>query len=318
MEQSQQVVKRTDMPLAERGLVPQSVSELFRLAKALVQGGIAPKGMSEHQCVGTMLFGLELGMRVIQSLNSIAFINNRPSIWGKGARALLLTSGEMAALPEEFFEGSGDNLTAVCRMKRRGMPGVAEGRFSWADAKRMGLTGKDTYRKDPKGMLSWRAWHRAAMKGFSDVLMGLWVREVARDVPAEDAEVKVYALPPQDPADKTAAPVDVLAPSFPAPAPEAVELPPEPEPVAAPAPVATEAAPEPPAQETYDEEKVPLAITYDETKDLWDMWMGLRPKLSPEHLAHVRERAGVQRIAPNMTAEKLNAVIVAAESLLGC
>ncbi len=185
-ESALQAQQRSDMAIGPHGLMPRTISELARLATALVRGGIAPKGMTAEAAIGVMLAGVEVGFGPIQSLQSIAFINGRPTIYGDGVSALLWRSGKLERL-EEKFEGTGEDLAAVCTMRRRGNPNPVERRFSWRDAKTAGLSGRDTWKACPKRMLRWRAFSWAARDLFSDVLKGIWIREEAEDLPQPEA-----------------------------------------------------------------------------------------------------------------------------------
>lgn len=174
---------RPPIMVGARGLQVRTVEELYRLAVGMVKGGIAPKGMTPEGAMAVMAFGMELGLTQIQSLKDIAFINGRPCMYGDAISALLLASGKLEDLPNERYEGEGENRTAICILKRKGMATPMERRFSTKDAKTAGLLAKGgnwvTY---PDRMLRWRAFGWAARDAFADVLKGLWVREEAEDI----------------------------------------------------------------------------------------------------------------------------------------
>jgi hypothetical protein len=198
---------------------------LSQLATAMVRAGIAPRNMSVEQALGVMAYGLELGLGPVASLNSIAFINGRPTMYGDGISALLLRSGECTDIQEEK-SGSGDDMAVTVTLARRGVTTRFTRRFSVADAKTAGLWGKagpwTTY---PERMLRWRAFGWAARDGFSDVLRGLWTREEAQDIPAVTVDAGAATVRTATPVvDANTAPWDVA---------------PGPVPVAKPAPAAT-------------------------------------------------------------------------------
>lgn len=183
---------------------------LASLARSMVQANIAPKGVSPDQALGIMAFGLELGLGPIASLSSIAFVNGRPSMFGDGIMALLMRSGELADMPAETIEGTGDARVAVCTLKRKSMATPITRRFSISDAKAAGLWGKSgPWTQYPERMLRWRAFGWAARDGFADVLRGLWTREEAMDIPT--VEVRTVEAQP--------APAAPAASTTPAPAP---------------------------------------------------------------------------------------------------
>jgi len=182
---------------------------LSQLATAMVRAGIAPKNMSVEQALGVMAYGLELGLGPVASLNAIAFINGRPTMYGDGLSALLLRSGECTDIKEEKT-GSGDDMAVTVTLARRGVTTRFMRRFSVADAKTAGLWCKagpwTTY---PERMLRWRAFSWAARDGFADVLRGLWTREEAQDIPAAVAVDAVAAPVAATAPDANTAPWDV-------------------------------------------------------------------------------------------------------------
>jgi len=119
----------------------------------------------------------------MQSLQSIAVINGRPTIWGDAALALVQSS-PVCEYVREYTEGEGDQLVAVCEAKRKGYPAPTVVRFSMADAKRAGLAGKaGPWSQYPGRMLTLRARGFALRNAFADALRGLITAEEAQDYP---------------------------------------------------------------------------------------------------------------------------------------
>lgn len=246
---TENAVVKASFEIGNRGLRPKNLTELWRLGEMMVMGGIAPKGMTKEGACAVIAFGMELGLSPIQSLRDICFINGRPSAYGDAVSALLLGSRLLDGLPVERMEGQGENTRAICTMKRKGMAGACTREFSWADAKRAGLAGKDNWKGYPARMLRWRAYSLCARDLFADVLKGLWVREEAEDIPTVDGGVVASRSVPE-----VEAPAVPQAPESGDPfsidqeltqAQEQQEAPapaPTPEPVAAPAPALTNGA----------------------------------------------------------------------------
>jgi len=122
----------------------------------------------------------------MQAVQNIAVINNRPSIWGDAALALVRASGLLEEF-EEWKEGTEytDGWTAYCKVKRHGDTKATIESFSWADAKRAKLTPADSsspWTKYPKRMLQMRARSWPLRDKFTDVLKGLQIREEAPDI----------------------------------------------------------------------------------------------------------------------------------------
>jgi hypothetical protein len=178
-----------------RGLALATFDDAFRFAKVVAATEFAPKDFrgKPEACMLAIQHGAEIGLAPMQSLQCIAVINGRPSIWGDAAKALCLSSPACEWVTEEF-EGDGESLVAVCTAKRKGSPKPTVTRFSVADAKtaklwgKRGRDGQDTpWITNPKRMLQLRARGFALRDAFPDVLKGLVTAEEAQDYPATEA-----------------------------------------------------------------------------------------------------------------------------------
>jgi hypothetical protein len=183
---------------AATGLALQSFDDAFRFAKMVAASDFAPKDFKgkPESCLLAIQHGSEVGLSPMQSLQSIAVINGRPTIWGDAALALVQAS-PVCEYVREYVEGDGDNLTAVCEAKRRGYPAPTVSRFSMADAKRAGLAGKTgPWSQYPARMLALRARGFALRNAFADALRGLITAEEAQDYPTpEPAREPVVVRP---------------------------------------------------------------------------------------------------------------------------
>jgi hypothetical protein len=313
-----------------RGIRPKSLNEVWRMAGMMVDGGIAPKGMTIQGASAVMMFGMELGLSPIQSLRDICFINGRPTAYGDAVSGLVNNSGLLEDAPEVTYSGQPGTEARTCEVKirRRGRKTPFCGRFSMADAKRAGLIGKDNWKAYPDRMLYWRAYSYAARDGFSDVLKGLTPREVAIDLAAEDYKV-IDSKPVPTPPDAKAQPAAIEEPSpfdrgleaelaaaetIPTPDPAADLLPgdaetagaasiPEPEPAAPPRNGA-------PRQAT-------LPGTGPAPAALWAKWCKNRQGLTPENLLQIKRQLGVEAITQATPAEKLEEAVILAGEILG-
>ena len=168
---------------ASTGLALQTFDDAFRFSKMVAQSEFAPKDFKgkPESCMLAIQHGSEVGLSPMQSLQSIAVINGRPTIWGDAALALVQSS-PVCEYVKEYVEGQGDSLTAVCEAKRRGYPAPTVSRFSMADAKRAGLAGKSgPWSQYPERMLALRARGFALRNAFADALRGLITAEEAQD-----------------------------------------------------------------------------------------------------------------------------------------
>lgn len=200
--------------MSERGIQLRTFDDLARFANMIVSSGVAlPEGMKNPQALAVAIeLGMNVGLRPLQAIQSIAVINGRPSIWGKAGTALILQSGLLDGAPEEEWIGNpdGEDYTAVCRLRRKGIKGQFIGEFSIRQAKQMSLLGKQTYKSGLKDMLMWRARWRAYVAGFSDVLMGLTFAEVVNDEPANPIMTEATVLPADPSLTKPGAPPKTL------------------------------------------------------------------------------------------------------------
>jgi hypothetical protein len=172
-----------------RGLALASFDDAFRFAKMVSASEFAPKDFrgKPESCMLAIQAGSEVGLSPMQSLQSIAVINGRPTIWGDAAMALVQSS-PVCEYIKEYTEGEGDALVAVCEAKRKGYPAPTTVRFSVADAKKAGLWGKSgPWQQYPSRMLTLRARGFALRNAFADALRGLITAEEAQDYPTSTA-----------------------------------------------------------------------------------------------------------------------------------
>ena len=178
----------------QRGLQLHTMDDIYRFSQAVVKSGLAAKGDTAETVMVKIAMGLEVGLAAMQSVQNIAVINGKPSVWGDAMPGLCYASGLVEELAE-WEEGEGDNLTAYCRAQRRGQPPVTRS-FSWSDAKRAKLSSKSGPWQDyPRRMLQMRARSFALRDAFPDVLRGLIAVEEARDYPTQPYDADVKAQP---------------------------------------------------------------------------------------------------------------------------
>ncbi len=175
---------------ANRGLVLNDMDAMWKFAGAVVRSGIAPRGLkTQEQIMVALEYGAELGLRPMQAMATVMVVNGRPSLFGDGMLAVAQASGVLVDI-KESVAGSPeklDTLVATCEVKRHGRPTPSTASFSWKDAIRAGLTGKDTYKQHPARMLKARARAFALRDAFPDVLCGVLSADEAADLPADGA-----------------------------------------------------------------------------------------------------------------------------------
>jgi hypothetical protein len=192
-----------------RGLALSTFEDLFRFSKLVANSDFAPKDFrgKPESCLLAIQHGAELGLSPMHSLQSIACINGRPSVYGDTALAVCKGS-PVCEWVRETIEGEGEHMVAVCQAKRRGDAQPVESRFGVTEAKKAGLWGKaGPWTQYPRRMLQMRARGFALRDAFPDKLHGLVTAEEAADYThAEPETVRVTqpAEPTPPVADETA------------------------------------------------------------------------------------------------------------------
>ncbi len=166
--------QRAVVPFVEgRGLVPNDLDGMYRLAHIMASSGLMPNGMNKTEQVFVALqLGFELGFTPMQSIQNIAVINNRPVVWGDAQLALVRNSGLLEEF-EEREEGEDETFSATCIAHRKGDKKPIARSFSLKKATKAGLMSKDSWKKYPERMCQMRARSWTLRDAFPDVLKGL-------------------------------------------------------------------------------------------------------------------------------------------------
>lgn len=174
----------------QRGLALATFEDAFKFAGLVAKSEFAPKDFrgKPESCLLAIQHGAELGLSPMQSLQSIAVVNGRPSVYGDTALAVCKGSA-VCEWVRETIEGDGESMVAVCQAKRRGDAQPVESRFGVSDAKKAGLWGKQgPWTQYARRMLQMRARGFALRDAFPDVLRGLVTAEEAADYHEEPVQ----------------------------------------------------------------------------------------------------------------------------------
>jgi len=167
-------------------LSPQNLDEAMRMADMLSKSGMVPNQYQNRpqDTLVAMMMGSEIGLNPIQSLQNIAVINGKPSIYADALLALVQNHPKFGGHEEEFDDSS---MTATCTVWRKGDDKKHTVTFSKADAELAMLWNKPgPWKQYPKRMLMWRARGYALRDKFADALGGLITAEEAQDIPVQD------------------------------------------------------------------------------------------------------------------------------------
>lgn len=176
-EQTQLTVNKND----RYDLAPRNFEELKVFAEMMSQSQFVPKAFQGKpgDIIGAIQYGSEVGLAPLQSLQNIAVINGKPSLWGDAIPAICMSHPAWEGYEENYDEAT---QTATCTVRRKGMKPVVQ-KFSKADAQTAGLLNRDTYKSYLRRMLQQRARGFAFRDAFPDALKGLISREEALDYP---------------------------------------------------------------------------------------------------------------------------------------
>lgn len=165
-----------------------NMNEAMQMATMISNSQLAPqayKGKPDDTLVA-MMMGNELGLNPMQSIQNIAVINGKPSIYGDAMLALVQNHPAFGGINESYDEST---KTATCVVWRKGGDKHTQ-TFSKIDADAAGLWGrKGPWTQYPQRMLAMRARGFALRNQFADALCGLISVEEARDMPNVERDI---------------------------------------------------------------------------------------------------------------------------------
>lgn len=209
------VARLARVPMVNGQLVPDDFEGVQRLAMLMMKTGMLPRGCDRaEQAVLLTAKAFELGIPFTQIPSGLMIVNNRPTVWGDLALALVMRSPECAGVLETV-EGE----TATCTVRR--CKKIADGSyvttettrtFSVTDAKKANLWGKaGPWSNYPNRMLQMRARAFAIRDSFPDMLGGIGITEEAEDF--EAAQTQARRVENQTRAKELTATIDNLKPT---------------------------------------------------------------------------------------------------------
>jgi hypothetical protein len=189
----------------------QPANELMQWVESARQANLVAQSLANTSFAGAyrgkpdeitaaILTGQELGLQPMTALKSIDVIQGQPALRAHAMRAIVQSQGHDIELVES------DDVHCIMRGRRKGAESWQQVVWDIPRAQRMGLMGKDQWKKQPKTMLVARATGEVCRLIASDALHGLpyAAEEVDGYVHGEIAPVK--------------APLSVAALTAPAPA----------------------------------------------------------------------------------------------------
>lgn len=167
-----------------------NIEQKIQIANILLRSGMLPQHYKSPESVITaILYGKELGFSPIRSLNTINVIQGKPTLSAEGLKSLAISHGAKIKTIEW--------TETICTLECSRGDWVEKLTYSWDDAKRQELTGKDNWRKMPKQMLYARCVSTLVRNMFTDVIAGLYSTEEMQDAIPVKQEAKVIETKPE-------------------------------------------------------------------------------------------------------------------------
>lgn len=154
------------------------------MAATLLKSNLIPTSYKSPEAVlVAILYGQEVGLSPLQSLQSVTVIQGRPTLDAASLKAICIAHG-MRFETVEWNE-------KICTL--RGVRGdwKEEFSFTWHDAELMGLSNKENWRRMPKQMLYARAVSTLARNMGADIVRGFYSKEEMQDSVPLDVTPKI-------------------------------------------------------------------------------------------------------------------------------
>lgn len=158
-------------PAAINPFEPQSLDQAMVLAKTMAASGLMPSALRNKPAdiLIVLMAGRELGIGPMQSVQDINVIQGKPVY---SADLMVALCKRNRSVCEFFRLVEATDERATYETKRVGSPHPESLTFTMEDAKRLGLTGRDNYQKQPKTMLRHRAAAALARDVYPDLVRG--------------------------------------------------------------------------------------------------------------------------------------------------
>lgn len=151
-----------------------NLSSKLQFADMLLKTQMCPSHLkTPQQVIAAMLYGQEIGFSPLQALQSVNVIQGRPTLDAAGIKAKILEAGGT------FKTKKWTDTECTLECTRGDWTDVFT--FTMDDAERMGLSGKENWRRMPKQMLYARCISTLGRNMYADVLRGFYGTEEMQD-----------------------------------------------------------------------------------------------------------------------------------------
>ncbi len=170
---------------------------ILKFATTVSKTNLVPKTYKDkpEDAAVAIVYGMEIGLPPLASLQNIAVVNGMPTVWGDAQLSIVQSSGAYE-WHKTSYSGSleDETLNVKFEVKRKDMSQSVVKEFSIKDAKAANLWGKGgTWKTHPKQMLGYKARAFALREAFADILKGIHSKEEM------EGEVEIKDVTPQTP-----------------------------------------------------------------------------------------------------------------------
>lgn len=199
MENNKQLVKTDLEKLNAFNIIPKSYEEAMKMCELIASSDFVPpafKGKPANVFVAGSM-GYDIGLSLLQSIQNIAVINGRPSIYGVIGKAILQKNGLFIEMPDVAKVEKEGSATVTIERMVDGIKRTSTQTYNIELAKKAKLWAKTgPWTDHPAQQMSWRAFWNAANNIAADLLKGLSGYEESIDIdPAKVQEAEIISIP---------------------------------------------------------------------------------------------------------------------------
>lgn len=153
-------------------LTPDLWSLYKEQAKYIAESGLVAGAEKPQQAIVVMLLGLDLGLSPTASLRGIDIIKGKPAIKPQLMAALIVRAGHPRVRVVERSDKQ-----CVLEFRHRDDDQVVTVSYTWAEAQKAGLAGKDNYLKNAADMLYNRCLGRGARQEYPEIFFTVYTAD---------------------------------------------------------------------------------------------------------------------------------------------
>jgi hypothetical protein len=171
----------------QTALEPNNFEEAFEIARMACASGMLPRAVkTPEQAMMILMRGRELGLTAMQSFASIHVIEGKTTMSAELVVAMVKRRRDLC----RYFQLiESDDDKATFETHREGNPRPTRLTFTFDQAKALGLSEKDNWRKQRANMLRWRCSSALARLEYAELTLGIYSDDEMDDAPQSRAVV---------------------------------------------------------------------------------------------------------------------------------